>query len=117
MEASLLPCPTLPSMSHAPLDDVFTITEVAHAAGVPVDAVRGLVSRRELKLIPGTRYISLKDAIRARGRLRNAAVTLAAPPAQELFVAAEAAPPEAGKPPVVSTLAQVALPKLVGCLS
>ena len=96
-------------MSQVKLVEVFTITEVARAAGVPVDAVRTLVARGELKLIAGTRFVTLKDAVRAGGRLHDTAVALAARPAQALFVPVDAASRDTRKPAVVSFVAHVAL--------
>jgi len=104
-------------MSQGPLAEVFTITEVARAAGVPADAVRTLIARGELKLIPGTRFVGLKDAAKAGGRLRDTAVALGARPAQTLFVPAATASRETRKPAVASLVAHVALVALAVWLS
>jgi protein TonB len=104
-------------MFQVPLAEVFTVTEVARAAGVPVDTVRTLVARGELKVIPGTRFVTLKDAAKAGGRLRSTAITLAARPAQALFVPADTSARESKKPAVVSLVAHVALVTLAVWLS
>ena len=54
--------------------DVFTIDEVARAAGVPVDAVRVLVATGELRPLGDTRFFAGQDIVRAVPALRAAAV-------------------------------------------
>lgn len=49
-------------------DDVFTVDEIARAAGVPASAVEGLVSSGRLSPIGGSRYFAPAEAVRA-GRL------------------------------------------------
>src|SRR5438034_649379 len=63
-------------MSLVPLGEVFTIEEVARAAGVPLEAVRTLLGRGELTFIPGTRFISVNNAPRTARRLQEIALTL-----------------------------------------
>lgn len=96
-------------MSQVPLADVFTMTEVAHAAGVPVDAVRTLIARGDLTFVPGTRFVTLNDAARAGSRLRETAITLRTRPAQALFAQEDTASRDTRKPAVVSLVAHVAL--------
>jgi len=103
-------------MSQVPPDEVFTITEVARAAGVPLDAVRALIAAGHLKFIPGTRFVALKDAAKAGGRLREAAVALQARPADALFTP-NTTPRDARDPAVVSFVAHVALVTLAVWLS
>ena len=50
------------------LSDVFTVEEIARAAGVPTTSVQRLVDAGELRPLPGTAFFSASDAIRA-GRL------------------------------------------------
>lgn len=104
-------------MSPSRSAEVFTITEVARAAGVPVDAVRALMGRGELKFIPGTRFIAFKDAVRAATRLRNIAVALRPHPAVEMFAPGEVASRETRKPAVASLLAHATLVALAVWLS
>jgi TonB family protein len=103
-------------MSQVPPDEVFTTTEVARAAGVPLDAVRTVIAAGHLTFIPGTRFVTLKDAARAGGRLRDAAVALQARPASALF-APNTTPRDARDPAVVSFVAHVALVTLAVWLS
>ena len=51
-------------MSQGSLAEVFTLNEVARAAGVPTDAVRTLLGRGELGFIPGTRFIAVANPAR-----------------------------------------------------
>lgn len=103
-------------MSQVPPDEVFTTTEVARAAGVPLDAVRTLVAAGYLKFIPGTRFVTLKDAAKAGGHLREAAVALQARPAHALFTP-NTTPRNGRDPAVVSFVAHVALVTLAAWLS
>ena len=103
-------------MSQVPPDEVFTTTEVARAAGVPLDAVRTLIAAGHLKVIPGTRFVTLRDAAKAGGRLREAAVALQARPAHALFTP-NTTRRDARDPAVVSFVAHVALVTLAVWLS
>jgi len=96
-------------MSQSPLVDVFTTTEVARAAGVPVDAVRTLVASGDLKFVPGTRFLTLHDAARAASRLRETATARLMRPTQGLFAPAETASRDTRRPAVVSFVAHAAL--------
>jgi TonB family protein len=58
-------------MSPAVVSEVFTIDEVARAAGVDPVAAHGLLASGELRLIPGTRYIAGAEALEAGRRLRS----------------------------------------------
>jgi TonB family protein len=104
-------------MSQFPLAEVFTTAEVARAAGVPVDAVRLLIARGDLKFVPGTRFVALKDPAQAGARLRETAVALRALPARSLFTPTERAVGSTRKPAVVSLAAHFALVALVVWLS
>jgi TonB family protein len=81
-----------------------------------MDAVRTLIAAGHLKFIPGTRFLTLKDAAKAGGRLREAAVALQARPALALFTP-NTAPRDARDPAVVSFVAHVALVALAVWLS
>lgn len=72
-------------MSQGSLGEVFTLDEVARAAGVSAEAVRTLIGRGELNFIPGTRFINVVNPARAARRLRDVALTLHAEPAKALF--------------------------------
>jgi TonB family protein len=52
------------------LQDVFTADEVARAAGVRRAAVDALIAAGEVRLLPGTPFLSTTDAIRLGRRLR-----------------------------------------------
>jgi protein TonB len=62
-------------MPHDDMPDVFTIDELARAAGVPRGAVLALVTSGDVRFVPGTGYIAAADATRSASMLRNAAVT------------------------------------------
>ena len=90
-------------MSQVFLNEVFTLDEVARAAGVPTEAVRTLIGRGELSFIPGTRFINVVNPARTARRLRETALMLPAEPAKALFE-----PPHTGretKKPVVLSFA------------
>jgi TonB family protein len=75
-------------MSHGVLQEVFTTDEVARAAGVAREAVQTLVDAGEVRLIPGTPFITTSDAVLIGRMLRNpdARVVALAPAAPaELF--------------------------------
>jgi TonB family protein len=65
-------------MNQALLPDVFTIDEVARAAGVPRVLVQALIDVEEVRLIPGTRFLTAADAIFVGRRLRADAASPAA---------------------------------------
>ena len=104
-------------MSQFPLAEVFTTTEVARAAGVPVDAVRALIARGDLKFVPGTRFVTLTDAVKAGARLRETAVALGARSAPPLFARVDLASRDTRKPAVASLVAHGALVALLVWLS
>jgi len=98
-------------------DDVFTVTEIARAAGVPSEAVLSLTERGELNFLAGTRYISVPNAPRAARRLREAALALHAQPAQALFTRTDNAPPRTRKPAAGSLAAHATVALLAIWLS
>jgi len=104
-------------MPQVPSVDVFTVTEVARAAGVPLDAVRTVMARGELRFIRGTRFITLKDAARAARHLRNASIAFGAQPRLELFASDDGTLREARRPAVASLLVHVTLVLLAVWLS
>ncbi len=59
------------------LQDVFTVDEVARAASVPRAAMQALVDSGEVRLIPGTPFVTAAEAVFAGRRLR---ADLAPPP-------------------------------------
>jgi protein TonB len=97
--------------------EVFTTTEVARAAGVPADAVRTLIARGDLTFVPGTRFITVKDASQTGARLRETAISLKTRRAQALFAPTDTAWRDTRKPAVVSLVAHAALVALVVWLS
>ena len=54
------------------LSDVFTVEEIARAAGVPVDAVDAVVMAGSVRPLPGTMFFESGDAIRAGREARQA---------------------------------------------
>jgi protein TonB len=96
-------------MSQVPLAEVFTVEEVARAAGVPLDAVRTLVGRGELQMLPGTPFIAFKEAVRAGARLRETAVGPGIRPHEALFAPPETTAREAQRPALASLAAHTAL--------
>ena len=69
-----------PALSMSPvLQDVFTVGEVARAAGVPVAAAKALIDSGALRFIAGTRFIATEDAVQAGRRLRAEFAALAPP--------------------------------------
>src|SRR5215208_5066098 len=103
-------------MSQVSLSEVFTLGEVARAAGVPAEAVRALLARGELSFVAGTRYISVPNPARTARQLREIALTLHAQPAQALFEPAHARR-ETQKPVVLSFAAHAAVALLLVLLS
>lgn len=74
-------------MSQVPLPEVFTLDELAQAAGVAPRVVQLLVTSGELRPIAGSGYIAVSDAVRVGRRLwMDAASRPTAPPA-EIFAA------------------------------
>jgi TonB family protein len=57
------------------LQDVFTAEEVARAAGVPVGAVRALISEGAVHQIPGTTFLTADNAVKAGRTLRAGVAT------------------------------------------
>jgi len=103
-------------MSQGSLAEVFTLNEVARAAGVPTDAVRTLLGRGELSFIPGTRFINVANPARTARRLRDIALTLHSQPATALFEPA-AVRRETRKPVFLSLAAHAAVALLLVVLS
>jgi protein TonB len=61
------------------LQDVFTVDEIARAASVPRPLVQALVDAGEVRLIPGTPFLTAADAVFAGRRLRADAAALPVP--------------------------------------
>jgi TonB family protein len=104
-------------MSLVPPGEVFTIQEIARAAGVPLEAVRTLLGRGELSFIPGTRFIGVNNAPRTGRRLQEIALTLHAQPAKPLFAAGDVTSSDRRKPVFLSLLAHATLVLLAVWLS
>src|ERR1051325_9031879 len=104
------------AMSQVSLGEVFTIDEVARAAGVPQDAVRILIGRGELSLIANTRFINVVNPVRAARRLGETARAQHTGAAQPLFEPARAAR-DTRKPVLFSFAAHGAVALLLVLLS
>src|SRR5262245_20869425 len=104
-------------MSTGSPNEVFTVDEIARAAGVPSEAVESLIARGELTFVTGTRYIAVPSALRTARRLREAALALHAQPAVALFTRPDSAPPRTRKPAVASLTAHVTVALLAVLLS
>lgn len=96
-------------MSQVPLPEVFTTSEVARAAAVPMEAVRALLARGELSFVADSPFIAVPDAVSIGRRLRE--VTLAAQPheAHELFERENVRVSPSREPAVFSLVAHAAL--------
>jgi TonB family protein len=103
-------------MSLVSFGEVFTLDEVARAAGVPADAVRTLLDCGELSFIPGTRFINVVNPPRTARHLRAIALSLHTESAKTLFE-----PPYTGRetrrPVLVSFAAHAAVALLLVLLS
>jgi len=104
-------------MSTGSPNEVFTVDEIARAAGVPSGAVESLIARGELNFVAGTRYISVPYPPRTARRLREAALALHAKPVVALFGPTHSAAPRTRKPAVASLTAHAAVALLVVLLS
>src|SRR5437773_4180762 len=104
-------------MSLVPPGEVFTIQEIARAAGVPVEAVRTLLGRGELSFVPGTRFIGVNNAPRAARRLQETALTLHTQAAKPLFAPGDDPSGTSRKPVFLSLLAHATLVLLAVWLS
>ena len=103
-------------MSQVSLGEVFTIDEVARAAGVPQAAVRTLLGRGELNLVAGTRFIDVVNPSRVARRLRETALVQHTAAAQPLFEPAHAAR-DTRKPVLFSLIGHGAVALLLVLLS
>jgi protein TonB len=104
-------------MSNAPRDDVFTIVEIARAAGVPTAAVQSVIARGELTFVSGTPYISVPNPARTVRHLREAALALYSQPSTALFTRTDSAPPRTRKPAAASLTAHATVALLAMWLS
>lgn len=64
--------------------EVFTADELARAAGVDLAAIHALVASGDLRLIPGTSYITAADAVRVGRRVMPPPSSVAASPRRPL---------------------------------
>src|SRR6266545_7421852 len=106
-------------MSPVPPGEVFTIQEIARAAGVPLEAVRTLLGRGELSFIPSTRFIGVNNAPRTARRLQEIALALMKnrEPAKPLFAPGDGTSGNRRKPVLLSLLAHATLVLLAVWLS
>jgi TonB family protein len=98
-------------------NEVFTVGEIARAAGVPTGAVESLLARGDLAFIAGTRFISVPNPPRTARRLREAALARHARPVVGLFTREDNAPPRTRKPAVASLTVHAAVAILAVLLS
>jgi TonB family protein len=103
-------------MSQVSLGEVFTLDEVARAAGVPADAVRTLIGKGQLGFISGTRFIHVANPARTARSLRDIALTLHEQPHTALF-APDHARRDTRKPVLFSFAAHAAVGLLLILLS
>ncbi len=103
-------------MSQVSVAEVYTLEEVARAAGVPAEAVRTLLGRGELSFISGTRFIHVAAPARTASRLREIALALPSQPATALFEP-PASRRETRKPVFFSLAAHAAIALLLVVLS
>ena len=103
-------------MQQGSASDVFTVDEIARAAGVPETAVRALVARGELSFITGTRFISIWNPARIAGRLREMALSQHIDQTAPLFEPADIKR-DARRPVALSLVAHAAVVLVVVLLS
>jgi len=100
-------------MSQILSEQVFTVDELARAAGVALRDVEARVAAGEVRPVPGTRFITTTEAIRAGRMLRAAAASRPQPTASLFAVAAgggtSAVERRSGLPAVVSSAFHAAL--------
>jgi TonB family protein len=104
-------------MSTGSRNEVFTVSEIARAAGVPTEAVQTLVGRGELNFVGDSRYLAVPNPARTARHLREAALALHAQPAVALFTRPDSAPPRTRKPAVASLTAHATVVVLAVLLS
>jgi TonB family protein len=71
-------------MAQVQLPEVFTVHELARAAGAPLDHLHALVASGQIRLVPGTPFIPADEAVRVGRQVRRTAPALPAGPA-DLF--------------------------------
>ena len=89
--------------------DVFTVEEIARAAGVPRASVQRLVDDGELKPVAGSIFFDSRAAVRAARRARHDAASLTVPLSSSSTTPAATLREEQGFSAVVSSLLHVAL--------
>jgi len=89
-------------MSQTVAADVFTLREVALAAGVPLEAVRAAVDRGVLCGVPGTRFVAFDAAVAAGEGLRDLAVAMHRPSERALFATSVTVPRAAVRTALIS---------------
>lgn len=70
-----------PEMAQVQLAEVFTVRELAEATGASRDHLDALAASGQIRLVPGTRFISADEAIRWGRRLRQTAANAPIAPA------------------------------------
>ena len=104
------------AMSQVSLGEVFTLDEVARAAGVPQEAVRTLIAGGEVSVIGGTRFLDIANPARVARRLREIALAQYTAAQQPLFEPPHAAA-DPRKPVLFSFAAHGAVALLLVLLS
>jgi len=96
--------------------DVYTVDEIACAAGVPAESVESLIASGALQPLPGTAFFKADDILRAMAGLRAAAIqTFPGRPRRGLFAGDQVtpSPPVARVSIVASSAAHVLLCLLI----
>jgi TonB family protein len=97
-------------------NDVFTVDEIARAAGVPAAAVRALIAQGEVSFITGTRFINIANPAGIARRAREIALSQHVDQTAPLFEPAEARR-DPRRPVVFSFAAHAAVVLLLVLLS
>jgi protein TonB len=108
MMASVLTFADSPLMSEVQVPEVFTVREVARAAGVSPDHLEALIAAGRVRLVTGTAYIAADEAVRIGRELRWSQPEVAIAPA-EIFSAAARDPRRPGLPAMASSLVHASL--------
>jgi periplasmic protein TonB len=97
-------------MRQVQLPEVFTVDELARAAGASRDHLHALAAAGQIRFLAGTRFIAADEAVHIGRRLRHSAPPMA-PAASELFDHASGplANRRASTPAIVSTLVHATL--------
>jgi len=96
-------------MSQVSPPEVFTVSEVARAAAVPVDAVQALLASGEVSFVADTAFIAVPDAMSIGRRLREISLIRQRYEPHDLFERENVRTSRSRKPAVVSLAAHAAV--------